>query len=401
MSVERIEAHLRYIGISDGDVLALQGVRPLIEEHADAFVDHFYAHLKAFEETRTFLTDEMTVQRLLQAQRAYLLSIFDAKFDASYFAHRCKVGQTHFRIGLSFRWYIGAYELYLKFFMPLLQQHLAGDTLKLSQVESALRKAILLDMSIVLEAYHEGDKMALQLSQAQVLHQEKLASVGLLASGFAHEIGNPLASISVICDNLLRKELDPKIADKFQRIREQSSRITNIVQQLVYYARPGSQLWQKVDVNASIEAALLIARLSRNAKTISVRMELDENVLSTVGISDQLSQVFLNLFLNAIDSMNEQGGELQIQSYLSDQNIIGVRVTDNGCGIPSELLTKIFAPFFTTKEVGKGTGLGLYVSNGIVKKHGGEIRVESTAGRGSTFTVILPIRNKAIPEVSD
>src|ERR1043166_345817 len=102
-----IESHLRYIGIKEQDITALRKVRAMVEQHADAFVEHFYAHLLSFEGTRNFLTDEKAVARLLKAQRAYLLSIFDANFDENYLNHRRLIGHTHFRIGLDFKWYIG------------------------------------------------------------------------------------------------------------------------------------------------------------------------------------------------------------------------------------------------------------------------------------------------------
>src|SRR4051812_35127125 len=118
-----IQVHLRYVGISDKDIFTLREMRPLVEANADIFLERFYAHLKSFEGTRASLSDENVVRRLLNAQRAYLLTLFDAKFDDAYYQHRRTIGQTHFRIGLDFQWYIGAYVLYLDFLMPLARSH--------------------------------------------------------------------------------------------------------------------------------------------------------------------------------------------------------------------------------------------------------------------------------------
>ena len=230
--------------------------------------------------------------------------------------------------------------------------------------------------------------------QSKVLHQEKLAGIGLLASGMAHEIGNPLASIQAVCDNQLRKPLDPKMAGKFQRIRDQIARIVQIVRQLVNFARRDPDVWRLVSVNEQIESALAIAKLSRQSKTAQVRLELDPSLPKPVCIGDQLAQVFLNLFLNAFDAMKEEGGEMVVQSRLSSAGRIVVSVQDNGSGIADQHLSNLFVPFFTTKEVGKGTGLGLHVSQGIVKRHGGEITVRSEVNRGSTFTVEIPVQTK-------
>jgi PAS domain S-box-containing protein len=235
--------------------------------------------------------------------------------------------------------------------------------------------------------------------QAKVLHQEKLAAIGLLSSGLAHEIGNPLASIQAICENLARKSSEPATVEKCQRIREQVRRITDIVGSLVNFARPGQAAWKAVDINATLEAAMSIAKLSRTAKSIEIALKFDQALPHTIAIADQLSQVFLNLFLNAIDASKEAGGKIIVSSKQVSAETIEISVSDNGHGISGDDMPKLFTPFFTTKEVGKGTGLGLHVCDGIIKRHGGEIRVASNPDTGSTFTILLPIR-KQPPEGS-
>ncbi len=388
-----IKAHLRYAGISDADVSALRESKSLIESHADAFIDRFYAHLQAFEETRAFIADPAVLRRLLEAQRRYLFSLFDAKFDNDYYAQRCSIGYMHYRIGLDFKWYVGAYGLYLDFFAPLLETHFASEPERCQTVQAAYRKVLLMDMAIVLEAFHQRDKAALELSKNQVLQQEKLATVGLLVSGLAHEIGNPLASIQAICDIQLRKNIDAPITEKFTRIRAQVVRIVNIVGQLINYARPAPAVWTPVSLNEVIEAALEIATLSRSAKNVEIKLNLDKALPRIDALAEQLSQVFLNLFLNAMDAVSDPGGILEIATSMINENVL-VKVKDNGCGISKENLDRIFEPFFTTKDVGKGTGLGLHVSLSIIDRHHGTIRAESEPGRGTLFTIVLPISQK-------
>lgn len=390
MDESRIRTQLEYVGITQVDIDALRAFRPFVEEHADRFVKHFYDHLLNFEGTRAFLTQKAEVQRLLAGQRNYVLSVFDAKFDAKYYEFRRKIGHTHFRIGLNFQWYIGAYVLYLDYFLPLFSDHLASDPTQVRATTSAFRRAILLDMSIVLEAYHEGDKAALEDTQAQLIHQEKLAAVGLLASGLAHEIGNPLASIQAICDNQLRKCADPAVAERFQRIRDQVERITGIVRQLVGFARPVPSTIKPVKLRESIESSLVIAKLSRGGKTANIDIKIEDNLPEPEGVPDQISQVFLNLFINALDALPEFGGQISVNARCAGDKI-AVSIRDTGSGIKPENMSKLFTPFFTTKDVGKGTGLGLHVCKGIIQRHGGEIQAHSEPGCWSEFTILLPL----------
>ena len=385
-----IASHLRYVGMTDADIGTLRAMRTLVEQHADVFVTRFYAHLQAFEGTRKFLTDPRVVERLLNAQRTYMLSLFDAKFDMQYYEHRRAIGKTHFCIGLDFKWYIGAYVLYLEHLIPLALQLYPNDPAKAAQTQNAMHKAMLLDMSIVLEAYHEGDKEALAASKVQVIHQEKLAAVGLLASGLAHEIGNPLASIQAVCDNQMRRNMksSPAVVEKFKRIRDQVERIAGVVHKLVDFSRPAGA-FGAISINDTVAMALSMAKLSRSGKTIQIKTELNDHLPAVRGSSEELSQVFLNLMVNAIDAVHDNDGVVTVTTHNSN-GTVKIDIADNGCGISSENKGQLFTPFFTTKDVGQGTGLGLHVSEGIVKRHGGSIRFNSNPGRGSVFTVELP-----------
>jgi len=162
----------------------------------------------------------------------------------------------------------------------------------------------------------------------------------------------------------------------------------------VNFARRDPGVWKLVSVNEQIESAMAIAKLSRESKSAHVRLELEPSLPLTVCVGDQLAQVFLNLFLNAFDAMNEEGGEMVVKSQMSEAGRIRVSVEDNGSGIPQQNLSNLFVPFYTTKEVGKGTGLGLHVSQGIVRSHGGDITVKSEVNRGSTFTVEIPVQTR-------
>jgi signal transduction histidine kinase len=231
----------------------------------------------------------------------------------------------------------------------------------------------------------------LQQAQAQISHQEKMASLGMMAAGIAHEIGNPLTSISSMVQIIKRKNDDPKTNEYISNILKNIERISRIVRELVDFSRPSSYEEAPADINEIIKSAVGIIKYDRRAKNLIYQMILDSDLPETVLVSDHLLQVFLNILINAVDASEGYGNEIEVKSYAKN-GIIHVNIADKGCGIPEEMQNRIFEPFFTTKEVGKGTGLGLTVSYGFIKKLNGEIKVKSNVGSGSTFFITIPIR---------
>lgn len=227
--------------------------------------------------------------------------------------------------------------------------------------------------------------------EAQVIHQEKMAAFGLLAAGVAHEIGNPLTSLSSIVQYVVRKKCDESVCQEemFSLMRLHIDRIANIVREMVDFARPPKYEWCLTQVNDVIQSAIGIAKYDPRGKDVEVKTFLDPEIPLITLVPDQLLQVCLNIILNAFDAMGS-GGELSIISKQVDKKV-EVAFKDNGPGMSKEVMKHVFEPFFTTKEVGKGTGLGLSVSYGIIRNFGGEILVESQIERGTTCTVVLPL----------
>jgi len=257
-------------------------------------------------------------------------------------------------------------------------------------------------MRLKLKDYYENlEKMVndrteeLQKAQYQIIHQEKMASLGLMAAGIAHEIGNPLTSISSLIQMLRRRNQNEEMREYLDTILENIQRISKIVRQLVDFSRPTSDQPQSTDVNSVIRSAVGIIKFEERAKNINFHVDLDQNLPLVKLIPDQLQQVIINILVNAIDAMESSGEDLYVQTRKMNHSI-QIKIKDTGIGIPKEHVKRIFEPFFTTKEVGKGTGLGLTVSYGIVKKFGGDIRVESTPGKGTEFTIILPVKTEEI-----
>jgi signal transduction histidine kinase len=230
----------------------------------------------------------------------------------------------------------------------------------------------------------------LQGAQAQIMHQEKMASLGLMAAGIAHEIGNPLTSISSMAQIIKRKNTDEKTLEYVSNILKNINRISLIVRELVDFSKPTTHKAAPSDINEIITSAVGIIKYDRRSKNIRYGLDLDHELPKVTVVADHLMQVFLNILINAVDASEGVGEEISVSSHSENGNIVIV-FKDEGCGIPQESLNRIFEPFYTTKDVGKGTGLGLTVSYGLVKKLHGEIKVSSSLNKGSVFTIMLPI----------
>ena len=230
----------------------------------------------------------------------------------------------------------------------------------------------------------------LQGAQAQIMHQEKMASLGLMAAGIAHEIGNPLTSISSMAQIIKRKNTDDKTLEYVSNILKNINRISRIVRELVDFSKPTTHKAAPSDINEIITSAVGIIKYDRRSKNIRYGLDLDHDLPKVTVVADHLMQVFLNILINAVDASEGIGEEISVSSHSENGNIVIV-FKDEGCGIPQESLNRIFEPFYTTKDVGKGTGLGLTVSYGLIKKLHGEIKVSSNLNKGSVFTIMLHI----------
>jgi len=234
-------------------------------------------------------------------------------------------------------------------------------------------------------------------AQDRLLQSEKQASVGRLAAGVAHEINNPLTGILTFTRILLRnKGIGDKNLSHLQKIAESTVRVKEIVKGLLDFSRQTELDQEPAEVNRLIRSLISTMENQALVKGVSIEFNPGENLPMLTLDRSQFQSVLVNLIINALDA-TEPGGNITVSTGISlsasdtGQKGVEIAITDTGCGIPQENLDKLFEPFFTTKEVGKGTGLGLAVSLGIIQRHGGTIRVQSEVGRGSTFTIWLPV----------
>jgi signal transduction histidine kinase/CheY-like chemotaxis protein len=247
------------------------------------------------------------------------------------------------------------------------------------------------------------DKMKeIQQMQSQLVESEKLAAIGKLAAGVAHEINNPLTGIMGFAELMLQsKEISPNQREDVQSILEQSQRCRRIVQNLLQFSRRKKGTCETVDLGALLEVALQLMKYDLVRSNIKIEKHFPDDLPAVQADPAQLEQVYLNLINNARQAMEgKKDGELKVSASREDGQVV-LRFKDNGCGIAPENLAKVFDPFFTTKPVGQGTGLGLSISYGIIQQHHGTLKVESQAGTGTAFIITLPISlekpNETIP----
>ncbi len=258
----------------------------------------------------------------------------------------------------------------------------------------SIAKKELIEWGTTLEKKVEKKTEEIRKAQAQLVHSEKLASLGRMAAGVAHEINSPLTGI-VTFGYLLQKKF-PEGSEERQDIDviiEQANRCSNIIKGLLGFARATSVEKGLVNLNDVINSSLNMIRHKADFFNVKIVLNLDETLQHIMANASQIQQVFLNMIINAADAMEGKGSfTITTQKVIDDgKSFAEVIFTDTGHGISEENLPKLFEPFFTTKPVGKGTGLGLAVSHGIIQDHGGKMLVRSKLGEGTSFFVRLPI----------
>ena len=262
--------------------------------------------------------------------------------------------------------------------------------MQLIRIESERKARAALD-----KAYNELSEYDKRLreNQEQLIQAEKLTSMGQMAASIAHEVNNPLAGVLVYTQLLAKKINSDRFSkegalESLAKMEAELTRSTRLIRNLLDFARQSPPALRDVQVNDVLERALDLAAFSAEPKGIEIERHLSPSLPLVTADFDQLQQVSINLITNALQAMPE-GGKLTLRTS-ADDNQIKIEVQDTGQGISKENMHKLFTPFFTTKEKGKGVGLGLAVSYGIIQRHKGQLEVQSKEGEGTTFTIYLP-----------
>lgn len=268
-----------------------------------------------------------------------------------------------------------------------LYHDLEVEIMERKKTESSLQS-----LNDTLEERVEQRTLELQKMQQQYLHAEKLTALGKMAASIAHEFNNPLQAIMIILQGTQKSIADDSDRKMLELAIEEGNRIKRLIRSLQDFYRPSSERKELVDLHTILDTLFLLLKTDFKRKKISLECDYALQLPHISVVADQIKQVFMNLLANAVEACPESGGTITVSTRHQGENII-ITIKDTGSGIKPHHLEHIFRPFFTTKAAVKGTGLGLSVSYGIVKKHGGEILVESKPGAGATFTVVLPVND--------
>ncbi len=237
----------------------------------------------------------------------------------------------------------------------------------------------------------------LRMSRVEMAQREKMVAVGQMAAGIAHEIGNPLASLSSVAQYLGRKLSTPEGKEHLLVIEQQVNRISSILKRMLSLSRPATTEYKWTDINELIDSTLSLVKFDKRMQSVTIKNTAGTD-LPMVWLNPQnFEQVLLNIFINALDAINakqtEQEHFLEITTGL-EGGMVEIRVSDTGIGMSPEVCKRAFESFFTTKEIGKGTGLGLFISYNLVAEIDGTIELQSELGRGTTVIIRIPVRSK-------
>ncbi len=251
------------------------------------------------------------------------------------------------------------------------------------------------DQNLILEEKVRKRTAELEASHDQLLHSEKLSALGKLAASIAHEFNNPILGIRNILEQIhSRVPLNKELYELVQLAIKESSRVMDLATKLKQFYRPSTGKLTSLDLHSILDDMIVLKKKDFLEKKIQLTKQYSPELPKIEVVEDQLKQVILNLLQNAEESITEKEGAIEISTN-NRNSMVEVRIKDTGCGISPQHVKNIFEPFFTTKSEVRGTGLGLFVSYGIMKRHGGDLKCESQPGKGTLFTLTLPLNGKA------
>ena len=380
-------------------------LRQIIGDHSyETMTYNLARYLESLEKLRSIAnTDEKTAAENKLAIESELRN-----FGASIVANASNaIDQERFRIQTWLRssWIVALSALVFTLFLEILTVTFIAKQIirSFSRFEKYTMRIASGDFSLITPKRRYRDeftnlaialnRMLLELKkrEEQLIESRKLAAVGNLTAGIAHELNNPLNNISLTTEALINEYDDWDKTTKLRMLQDifsQVERASSTVANLLDFTHRDQEAFDRLNLKDVLERTIRLIANEIRLSNVQLEVDYHNNLPPIMGNQDNLQQVFLNLFLNALQAMPD-GGILRIRAYTENESL-KVIVRDTGIGIPKEYLSSIFDPFFTTKEIGKGTGLGLSVSYGIIQKHKGTITVESEVGKGTTFTIGLP-----------
>lgn len=370
----------RYVGWTDDDAKRVAALRPVIEPHVVALIDDFYEEIGRHPEALRVITGgNEQIARLKHTLRAWLRDLVAGRYDKDYVSRRWRVGLRHVEIGLSQIYTNAALSRLRRGILEALDRAWTGAPAESLATRRSLNMLLDLDLAVIEDAYQT------ELSQRQQ-RSDRLAAIGQVAGGIAHELRNPLNVVqtSIYYLKQTRAANPERVAQHLERIERQIGLADRVITALSDFARLPVPELHPLGLKAAIQEAL---ELNSLPEQIHVSLDFPAELPAVLGDARQLQIVFGNLIRNARDAMQGRGGSLAISAAPSDGRV-AITFADTGGGIPRGSLERIMEPLYSTKS--RGIGLGLAITRSILDKHGGRLLVASEVGVGTRFTVQLP-----------
>jgi signal transduction histidine kinase len=372
----------RYVGWTEEDAQLMRKLGPLVSVAFGELVEDFYTEIDRHPEARRVITGGAAqIERLKGTLQRWLAELFSGVYDREYVVRRWRVGWRHVEIGLNQVYTNVALSRLRGGLLRAIETRWTGELSEALRVRRSLNLLLDLDLAIIEDAYQSEYSIRQQRA-------ERLIAIGQMAGGVAHELRNPLNVVKTSVYYLLnaRHSTPEKTAEHLRRIERQVGLADKVITALSDFAKLPFPELRTVDVPQSIREALEASPLPPN---ITVQTDCEPTLPAMLGDPDQLRIVLGNLIRNARDAM-PQGGAVSIRGTHQDGQV-EIAISDTGVGIPEENIRRIMEPLYSTKA--RGLGLGLAITRAIIEKHGGQLRVVSQPGQGSTFTVRLPAAN--------
>jgi len=377
----RLDEMKRYVGFSDADGELLQSLRPAAAKGLEAMLDHFYSTIARHPEaSRVFGVAGGDIVRQRRNLAEWTLDCLTGPYDLAYIKRRKAIGQAHVRHQLPQRYMLLAMNLVRSWLVELAFEVHGSDLASTRGCVNAANRLLDIELALMLDTYRD-DLMA------RMQRQERLATIGEMAAGIHHELKNPLAAVDVSLFALAERRsvrADPKASELLGRARANTDRASDIITDLLSFARLRSPAVKPSSVDSIVQAAVDRVTIPDHCR---LSLDLDPALPEAVVDSPQIEQVLVNLLQNAFDACGPSG-TVTVRTRLTDGRIT-ISVSDDGTGIDSGHLERVFEPLFSTKP--EGVGLGLSLSRNLVQANQGSIALASTLGQGTTVNIALPV----------
>ena len=382
---------LAFLEIDETDRTRLRELAPRLAPYGSEFVETFYRHLFAFEETARFLQDPALVTRLKQAQQSHLESMLEADWNENYVERRHRVGDVHAQVGINPRIFLGAYNQYLQFCLRELSSELDEPARACAEKLLSLQKVIFLDIGLTLEAYFT--QATQNLRQALDLVYKANAELRQFAQLTSHDLKTPLATMANLCEEALDEfggQMPREATKLIESARTRAFRMSSTIDELLSSSMSLHANQQEDEVSSEQAMAEAIDQVRPLLDQKHIELTVPEHLPRVLGDQVRIREVFYNLLSNAVKFIDKPKGRIEVDCTLRDHECI-FSFADNGTGIPAEELARVFVPFrrLPAHRDIPGSGLGLYFAKTIVEQQNGSIWVESQPGKGSCFYVLL------------